>query len=139
MKTVFHFLSHTYANWGEPSDSAMDVDHVCAILCVINCQWPGFYWKNKQTNKKKRNKGKIKGNSNMSYSFSRRFSEAIKLSCIHLTLDDDIPHEAYCAVTLFSVALTYFSVTVRVERWGWKLLWKETLFLNKLIIWSVLN
>ena len=94
----------------------------------------------KQTNKqKKRNKGKIKGNSNMSYSFSWRFSEAIKLSCIHLTLDDDIPHEAYCAVTLFSVALTYFSVTVRVERWGWKLFWKETLFLNKLIIWSVLN
>ena len=35
MKTVFYFLSHTYTNWGEPSDSAMDVDHVCAILYVI--------------------------------------------------------------------------------------------------------
>ena len=89
--------------------------------------------------KKTRNKGKVKGSSNMSYSFSRRFSEAIKLSYIHLTLDDDIPHEVYYALTLFSVALTYFSVTVRVERWGWKLLWKETLFLNKLIIWSILN
>ena len=107
------------------------------VSLIVNGQV--FIEKNKQTNKKKRNKGKIKGNSNMSYSFSRRFSEAIKLSCIHLTLDDDIPHEAYCAVTLFSVALTYFSVTVRVERWGRKLLWKETLFLNKLIISSVLN
>ena len=98
-----------------------------------------FIEKTNKKKKKKHSKGKIKGNSNRSYSFSWRFSEAIKLSYIHLTFDDDIPHEVCCALTLFSVALTYFNVTVRVERRGWKLLWKETLFLIKLIIWSILN